>query len=276
MMLQKKQDAEFLLRRFIQERLDGEIDGLADFDFRELENHPLFGCPERTFDVDNSNLANAIYILLWGDQFPNCNGDTIGIGRPYRGDTMNTFHTMFGRPIDGAAEYFAGLEKYEPSNNLREQARKFHHLCRNIGNFILLPNISVKQKTINTYRGTNDWKDFFDIFLLNLERCLNDRQNKDGFLSELLDRNGLFFERFRNQNNLLRLGDIYFLDDYLDKNGMPKEVFIFNCHWMNTSDRQAYLSAAEVYLFKTEQIITRRGKKMIMGLKNILNNVAAE
>ena len=112
-----------LLRQFVAEELNGNLQALADYDLATLEGHPLYGAPGRTFDTDDCNLARAIYALLYTDAMPGLSLATLGTGRPYRGDTMNSFHTLLGRPIADQPGRFAGLERHQPSDDLQRAAR---------------------------------------------------------------------------------------------------------------------------------------------------------
>ncbi len=255
-----------LIRKFVDERLGGEIAKWKDYDCRELEHSDVFGCPGRNFDCDDSNLIRAVYLLLWGDSFPGCSTSAIGRGKPYRGDTMNTFHTLFGRPIEDKPGFYAGLEKYAPDDELRERAGKFHTHCHTIGNYILLPNLPEGRLTLNLYRGTNDWKDFFDRFLIQLGLCLQNKPGRDEFLAKLIGNNRFFFDKI----SLPELAGRCFLEDYMDENGTPKEVFLLNFHWKDENDREAYRKAADRYLDRATGIINRRAEKMIAILEKLL------
>lgn len=92
------------------------------------------------------NLTRAICFILWGEIFPDLTASDIGTGQKYRGDTLNTFNTVFG-------SYFpeqhscVGIERSNASESLRVLANKFHAAYHSIGNFILLPNIAETDKS---------------------------------------------------------------------------------------------------------------------------------
>lgn len=264
-------NAKQLVKEFIAEKLNGNIELLKDFNFNTLKDSDKYGCQNRPFDCDNSNIMNAIYVVLWGDIFPYCTVDNIGTGRIYRGDTMNTFHTMFGRPIEGRDGFFEGLEKYNPNEEVREKVRTFHKMQR-LGNYILLPNIpdlyfnSAANKdellTMNLYRASA-WKDFFDRFLINLKFCLDNNPMQWKFLTKLVCKNQAFFDHVTFDNFVKSC----FLSDYMDSNGNPTEIFGFNYHWKNLDDRDTYLSDCESYIEKATNIINHRSIQMIAQLK---------
>lgn len=73
-----------LIRSFIDEKLDGNIENFLNYDLDQLENDEKYG----GFDPDNSKIANAIYVVLWGDKIPDLNYDALG--KSYRGDILNS------------------------------------------------------------------------------------------------------------------------------------------------------------------------------------------
>ena len=267
------EDARQLIRAFVEERLNGELDRLKDFNFTTLENDVKYGQQEGLdFDADDCLLARAIYVLVWGDVFPHMNMLSIGKGRAYHGDTMNTFHTMFGREIPEQPGCFQGVENYHPNEQMRNLARKFHDLVPTIGNYVVLPNHANKcGKTINTYRGCHNlWRDYFDQFMLALEAVLSDGPQQDAELRHLVrERNGLAFEKYFSLEGFRSFSERLFLDAYIGEGG---HAFLFNTcmtgkvmyHWMmpRPSDEE-YLKGAQWYARNAIQIIHARAEKIV-------------
>ena len=56
-----------LVTRFIEEKLGGDITQLATFPLGNLRNDDTYGCPDRKFDSDDTELMRAIYCLAFGD-----------------------------------------------------------------------------------------------------------------------------------------------------------------------------------------------------------------
>ena len=102
-------NAQQLVKEFIAEKLNGDLYALESFDFKTLRDSEKYGAPDRSFDCDDTNIMRAVYVVLWGDSLPYLSLHDIGSGKNYRGDTMNTFHTMFGREIPEKPGFFAGL-----------------------------------------------------------------------------------------------------------------------------------------------------------------------
>lgn len=268
--------ARHLLKDFIREKLDGKIDGISTFDFKTLRGDDRFGCPGRYFDCDDTEIMRAVYVVLWEDILPELSMDTLGNAEKYRGDTMNSFHTMFGREIPDRPGFYAGLEKYHPSDEMRERVREFgNKYCSNIGNFVVLPNRYVRDTTLNFYRGTNQWRDFFDRFLVRLRNELCDCGEKDPLLEELVDTNAFCFDKFRSKNGFRILKNRLFLADYCDSDGIPEERFPLNYHWKDPADAVRYFSDADQYLRMAEEIIGRRSGRMLTELKEKLQQEGA-
>ena len=255
--------ARHLLLDFIREKLDGKLDNIRTFDIKTLRDDGKFGCPGRYFDCDDTEIMRAIYVVLWEDVLPELSMDTLGNAGKYRGDTMNSFHTMFGREIPERPGFYAGLEKYHPSEELRERVREFgtKH-CSTIGNFVVLPNLYVKETTLNFYRGTNQWHDFFDRFLIQLENVLCDGKEKDPLLTRLVNANSFCFGKFKGERGFQALERLLFLEDYCNGEAAPKIVFSMNYHWKNPADPETYFLDAESYLDNAKRIICNRSRKI--------------
>jgi len=263
--------ARRLLLDFIRKKLDGKLDNIRTFDIKTLRCDDKFGCPGRYFDCDDTEIMRAVYVVLWEDFLPELSMDTMGNAGKYRGDTMNSFHTMFGREIPDRLGFYAGLEKYHPSDELRERVREFgNRYCSTVGNFVVLPNLYVRDTTLNFYRGTNQWHDFFDRFLIQLKNVLCDCGEKDPLLDELVDANAFCFDKFRGRKGFQALGRILLLEDYCDNGYAPKTVFPMNYHWKDPADAETYFRDADQYLKTAEEIIGLRSGRMLTELKEKL------
>jgi len=274
------EDARQLVRDFVKERLNGELDRLKDFNFATLEDDVKYGQQEGLdFDADDCLLARAIYVLVWSDVFPCMNMQSVGKGRAYRGDTMNTFHTMFGREIPEQPGCFCGLENFHPDENMRHLARRFHALVPTIGNYVVLPNYADKNgKTLNTYRGCHLlWRDYFDQFMVALEAVLANGPRQDAELRTLVwERNRFAFEKYARAEGFRRLAERLFLNEYIKESG---HAFTFNTcvtgkvmyHWMKPrpSDEE-YLKGAQWYARNAIQIIHARAERIVNVLQEKL------
>lgn len=263
--------AAALIQNFISDTLAGDINNFRTFDFKSLKNSAKYGAADENFDCDDTLLMRAIYTVLWGSEFPGLSMEQPAAGRRYRGDTMNSFHTMFGREIAGKPGFFAGVEKYAPSEEFRERVRRFGKLCSNLGNYILLPHWYACGTTLNFYRGTNEWHDFFDRFLIELCKVLCNAKEQDETLIRLVEVNGFYFDQRKGEENFRKMVKTLFLEDYCGSDGMPRKLFPCNFHWRDTNDREQYFHDANIYLDKTQSLILSRCSKMISALDSALN-----
>ncbi len=264
MKMETREDAVEFVKRFIDEKLEGDIDNFVNYDFASLDKDDEFCCPNKDHDCDDNNIMNAIYVVLWGEQLPDCTYDNIGRGKLYRGDTINTFNTMFG----SKAEYF---ERYNPSIELRAKVVEFKTQICKIGNYLLLPNNTIKieqySKTLNTHRGSNHWFDFFDRFLINIDLCLNNSPEQDKYLAELIEKNSFFFNKYNNINDI---AELFLLNDFLGKDEKPYEIYNLNYHWRDVNAHEQYTHDAELFISKATELITRRSALLVKALKGFL------
>jgi hypothetical protein len=261
-----------LVTEFIEEMLSGEIRNFKTFDLKRLRFNEKYGSPGRPFDCDDTELMRGIYILLWGDIFPGMHQNNFGFLKQYRGDTVNSFHTMFGRPIPERPGFFNGVEKYAPSDELREQVRIFSNCCNLLGNYVVLPNLSACRTTLNCYRGTNEWRDFFDRFLIELYKVQTGSEGQDETLKKLIRVNDFCFSCFTGETGMAQWIERLFLQDYCYDNApRPQEIFPINYHWKNLNDREKYFQDARHYIETSCRIINNRTEKMISLLKTRLN-----
>ena len=260
-----------LVRKFVAEELHGNLDALADYDLATLDGHPRYGAPGRTFDTDDGNLVRALFDVLYADALPGLSLATLGTGRAYRGDTLNTFHTLFGRPISDRPGRFAGLERHRPSADLRARAAAFHRTYHTLGNLAPLPNRALGRLTFNTYRGTHPaWRDAFPAFMQNLRPALLADPAADPTLCQLVELNAEAFREFRTPDGLARFAQRLDLDDYIDPaTGLPIPHYAPNAHFLPQSDA-AYVDSADRYLAIAPLLIQRRAARMIARLRLLL------
>ena len=258
-----------LVADFVEERLGGDIEQLATFDLSQLKGDKKFGCPGRAFDCDDTNLSRAVYCLVFGDVFPAMNLGTL-TDYTFRGDTLNTYNTMFGRPDE--ASHHPGLDRYAPPPALSEKVRAFHERYHTIGNMMPLPCVMIGRQSINTYRGTHPvWRDFLDRFLSALRPILlGEKDGVDKGLAELVAANMPPLQPYCSAEGFTRLMEGLMLTDYLGADGQPvvnSKGFYF---WRKANARDEYLAEAERYIRFATAVIDRRAAKITETLKNKL------
>lgn len=259
-----------LIQSFINERLDGNINNFYDYDLDQLENDKIYGA----YDPDNSRIANAIYVVLWGDIVPDLTFKNLGTGELYRGDTMNSFNTLMGKPNETNTG-FMGIQKYTNDLEIYKLAQTFHKKYHTIGNMIILPNqtLPADNTTINMLRGGAEWYDYYDLFLSDI-RCILTGTGK--FTSELSEKllslvniNSNFFTHFKGMDGFESFCNTFYLDKYIN----PKSFDVLSTfapharHWGIRYSETDYKKHVISYIKKATEIIDYRCSRMIEALE---------
>lgn len=259
------------LLRFVNKYLDGNIDNIVSFPLSKLYHDKEFGCPsDRRFDFDDTELMRCIYVLIFSDIWPGLSLDTLA-NYSYRGDTMNTYNTLFGRPEYGGCIH-PGLEKFSPSPELSAKVADFRlEKYNRIGNMVVFPNIWLNGTTINRYRGCHPrWRDFFDRFLVAFKDVLVGSKESDKGLINLVRANSEYLSPFISEDGFNKMTKGLFLEDYLDAAGNPvirSKGFYF---WNRSLNPIDYCQEAHRYIDFSNRVIENRSKRMLDALKSNL------
>lgn len=275
-----KEECIELVKSFIAEKLNGNIRNFLNYDLDLLENDEKYG----GYDPDNSKIANAIYVILWGDKIPNLTFDELG--KSYRGDTINSFHTLMGYPTEDSNS-FLGIQKYTDNEEVIAMAKEFHKKYHTLGNMIVLPNIPLefhgKNYTLNTARSLSPWYDYFDKFLLEVKQALTDphvlfdEESTDFFIERIVGKNSDFCEKYFQLGATKKFEDFihtFYLEKYVDETTfeIPQIFFPHAYHWNNTYGREEYEQYVISYIRKATEIIEYRCSRMIEDLNAILKD----
>lgn len=275
-----KEECIELVKSFIAEKLNGNIRNFLNYDLDLLENDEKYG----GYDPDNSKIANAIYVILWGDKIPNLTFDELG--KSYRGDTINSFHTLMGYPTEDSNS-FLGIQKYTDNEEVIAMAKEFHKKYHTLGNMIVRPNIPLefhgKNYTLNTARSLSPWYDYFDKFLLEVKQALTDphvlfdEESTDFFIERIVGKNSDFCEKYFQLGATKKFEDFihtFYLEKYVDETTLeiPQIFSPHAYHWRNTYSREEYEQYVISYIRKATEIIEYRCSRMIEDLNAILKD----
>ncbi len=283
-----------LIRDFVHEYLHDDLNALATFRLYDLRKDKKYGCPGRSFDSDDTNLMRAIYCVLFADVWPGLTMNSLA-DYTYRGDTMNTYNTMFGKP--GAESLHPGLDRFNPSPELVKKVECFQQsVCGTIGNMTVLPNVARvvdgERETINTYRGCHAaWRDFFDRFLVALQAVLRGDKQADEPLQQLVQLNKDAFSAYiakeasngaedsaeaeipAKTDRFACLSKALLWNDYLSANGVPQVTSKGFYYWRQYGMKAyEYLQEAERYVDFSTKVIQHRAALMIDLLKQKLDS----
>lgn len=272
-----------IIEEFIREMLDGDIEKMRDLDFADLTKYI-----SNSIDPDMILFVQAVYIVLWGDLY-DLAFDKMGPWssdgeHPFRGDTMNSFNSIFGK--EGKDTEFAYRAKFfgaDKNEVLWKKIREFHKVYHKLGNFIVLPNRAAHKNGINGARGCyRGMRDYFDWFLV----AVSDYQNK----LKCGDTDFTKFETYLHENPeydplFLEIKDWeerFFLQPYFEE-GRPVWLFetpserrtLITAAPENRKGKkyyqdEEYLKLMEDYLDKSKAVIEFRTEKMIDCLQRKL------
>lgn len=282
-------DSRNLVLEFINEVLNGDINSIRGFCFDDLKGVTKFDNTgiDSIFDCDNLKITNAIFCILWGHIFDLQDGDmgSWTIRAKYRGDTINTFNTLFGNSDNGEFAPRAKWHKLNEDHNLWNKIENFYKDYHKIGNFILIQNID----NINCARNFR-FADYFDDFLLDIWEYQNGNLNekvKDNLKNYNLtgqksdDKKIKKYEEFckaldnnpfyKNNNFFKILREDFYLEDYIDSNFKPFKVFTSvdnrDVGYLNYCNKNGYKELVKEYLDKAKRIIDKRSLKIIDTIK---------
>lgn len=235
-------------------------------------------------DCDDTHLARIVYFLIHRDEenneyaLPNLiNFSDIGSGYKYkyRGDTINTYSTLFGSKNQGYEIFF------KLCNVEDERVANFRNRYVTMGNFILLPATTVqfnpdtrKWYSMNSYRGTNErYRDYFDLFISRLmsNDCIDFKLWKEQ--EELKD-------YFNFMNDKCKFIKANILENYFNMETHQAIPNLFNhkdkevpYYWYmdNKIDDIEYRQFALCYIDKATEIIRNRACKISNILKSLYN-----
>lgn len=256
-----------LIKDFIDEKLHGDLQGLVDYDFAQLRGDRKYGACGTPFDCDNTILARAIYSIVFDDVWKDMNYNTLQT-KKYRGDTINSFNTIFGKPTaDGG---YLGLKRFNPDGHLLERVQKFHSQYHTIGNMMVLPNASIGRYSLNTFRGSYHlWKDYMDQFVIALHKYLICPEEKgNAIFLQLMELNRADFKPYFTEEGFRLLMSKLLLDDYIDKEGKPLRIFDIIYHWDRRLTRDSYIEHVTQYLDFVEPFIEKRGTRIVEILQS--------
>lgn len=286
-----------ILQGFIKDVLDGDIEKLRDYDFKNLTTYV-----GDIIDPDMYLITQAIYILLWGDIY-DLTFEKMGPWNwkneyAFRGDTMNSFGSLFGKEDRRRDRDFAFRAKsYGADKNPRlwKKINEFYKSYHCIGNFIVIPNRGSVRYGINGARAgyydreeCEGMRDYYDWFLIGIAEYQRKIKNGDTHLSKFemqLQMNPEYNPAFLS---IKEWEERFYLAPYFedgepvllfkkpleerlkvtDPNGTDPQISYY--------EAEEYLELLEDFIDRSEEVIKYRTDKIIMALKEKLaDNIAA-
>lgn len=241
--LQLPIDEKQLLRDFIAEKLQGNIEALAEYDFSTLNSDTKYGCLAGPNIVCNYAIVKAILAVAFADKWRDLYIESLD-DYTYQIHPIVQTQRLFGSLI--ADKYFMGLDKYKNvvTPDLMQEAFDVEHWCRTIGNLLVVPS-----KT-NLYVDFDNWqmRGYFDRMLKAVFTTVGEAEKPR-------------FAQYINDS---------LLNDFVETNYTPKEVFVgVSIAAKDFWPTQLPLAIHEMYTF-CKHFIPARTEKIITILKDRL------
>ena len=260
-----KQDGSYakeLIRDFIKEKLDGDINKLATFDFGTLREDSKYGdCKGFAFSVDKCNIVKAIMSIVFADVWPELNQYNIERYK-YLCGGINYTQYLFGANI--MDKFFKGMEQFNPTKERHERAVRVYHLTECIGNIWVLPGGIDKDKDTYHYHG------YADLFLKGIYAGMTGNGKVQPDLKAALYKARKLMKNYQGSDGFRQFTLDMMLNDYIDYYGKPIDLFMHVWSMMKGLKPETYFKAVDEYCDFMEQFVPKRGKLIVEKLKKKL------
>lgn len=252
-----------LLRDFIKEKLDGNINNLRTYNLKTLADYRKYG--ENFFE--RSPIVKALMSLAFGNVWQGLSVDAITKGR-FECDCINKYQNLFG--INMCDQYFKGMQKFNPTSAQQQRAMKVAHLSYTVGNLWVLPSTPSIASRIHD----NRYRYFMDQFLIAMRDVLAEKKRVDKVLQSAIA-NHKEMESYKGDEGFSRFVKDMILDDFMDYYGKPMEIFSFVWSSMKDLSKNAYFDAVDQYCTFCEKFIPKRADRIIDQLSRVLAETPA-
>lgn len=228
-----------LLKKFVMEKLDWDIDKLKTLDLRTLKE-----------DKDYDKLADAVCAVAMGDVFGKQLID--GHGRMMVRNMQIMHESFWGTRIDVKDDDYLMFHKYQFTEEQKQQVRECAKLCNTIGNLWFDPEYFITYKKDRFY---------FDRTLTNLCNALRD------YKYEPRDKD-VFLKKYIHGEYMRLLSDMML--DYFAGDGEVLQIFEAVPFNFNTTPASVYFGILEKYMEVCKDFIEWRSGEMVKKLRDAL------
>lgn len=215
------------------------------------------------FSVEGCEIVRAILTLIFGDVWPGYEFRGQHSKVIFRGCHLNSHQRLLGSAILG--EYFMGLQKMNPPADLESRANEYYaKYYNNIGNMVLMPaglDILKEEATI---------KGYMDYLLEYLFSYLTESKKVPYKILDGIKPCKGVLQPFQGEDGFKKMVQSLLLDDFVDENYKPAEVFIRMGFYGKDVSKETYFEAVRRYLDFHKKHIPLRAQKMLELLKKRL------
>lgn len=255
-----------LLREFVKEKLDGNIDKLRTYDLYSLRNDEKYG----NSDFARANIVKAIVALAFADVWPGLSVQSIEEYKYWVDAISDNTRLLGARILD---MYYKGLESWDAPKELQQRALDCGKLFYSVGDLIVWPNkMNDYKEAFDSYYDGTKYKGYMDQYLNAIYCAMTGQARPDFHMQGLLYKNRKVMTAYKGYDGFKRLVDNLFLTDFVDEEYQPKHIFAGVWSYMKGLDQQTYFKAVDEYIDFCNAFIPKRADKIIMKLKRLLDN----
>lgn len=213
-------DEKQLIRDFISERLNGDINRLADYRFDTLIEDNKYGHKAGPSVWYNNTIVRAIFSLTFEDMWPDLGVETLD-NYTYQIAPIIHYQRLFGANIN--QRHFLGLDKFRNivSDELIDKACAVVNQCDTIGNLLIWPNNTAMSQLYD------DWKmrGYFDRMMQAIYASMTgDGKENDDIKAALYDNRSLM-RKFQGRDGFERFVQHQLLNEFVDEDFKPLSLF---------------------------------------------------
>lgn len=210
--------AKRLLREFIDEKLNGNIEDIASFDFCSLKGDSKYGCLRGPDIVTNFAIIKAIMEVVFGEHWPNLNVDTLDVYTFQTGTIIND-HRLVGSRLQ--PRNFKFLTRFEDNSDLRDMAEVLHALKPTLGNFLVWPNKAV----MHSIHDSSKLRGYIDRTFIGMYEVASGAEKQNMDIAAAMYKNRELMKDYQGIDGFHRFMKVSLLEDFLDENGVPQKLF---------------------------------------------------
>ena len=122
-------------------------------------------------------------------------------------------------------EFFKGLKKFDPSEELHQRAVKCAHMTYNIGNLIVLPNKFNDKESLSNYRGNSKFRSYMDKYLMAIYNVMTEQKKQDLHMKGILYKNRKMMVSYQGDEGFSKFIHAMLLEPFVDDMGRPKNLY---------------------------------------------------
>lgn len=248
-----------MVRRFIEERLDGNIENLKSFDIVAAGIDEIFGNP---YNVNDNKILQSLLVLAFKDVWPGLNIDAIENGT-YQVVRINYPEYLLGSNIGD--KYFMLLNDWGGRSGQHEKALKAWYSCNTIGNYIILPGKPSFESVLTGY----DVRKYMDNFLILMNEVMSGNKKACWDMCAAISKNKMAMEPYTGDGGFLRFVHNNLLEDYVDEDGKPAHIFSFMWGTKKGATRDEILYAVDINCPLWEKFNAHRSAIIIEKIKKV-------